>query len=215
MNVTVTGVDERTNMKAFEQGCFDAKCLDDIEVGILYTANPEGRNRYPSKEWMKKNIRHFDHVAIHVCGGTARSELLSGFLDGLIVGVDRIQVNGVVAFHELRHFCTKYRRHMIITQHTPKNAKLLDCDFENHSLLIDASGGRGITPDGWPLLDTQKVVGFAGGLDAEALNSELRKIEVVARDEAWLDAESKLRTDDWFDASKAIAFVLAANKGRP
>lgn len=37
--ITVTGLDERTNL-------IDASYLE-AEIGILYTATPEGRNRYP------------------------------------------------------------------------------------------------------------------------------------------------------------------------
>ena len=41
---------------------------------------------------------------------------------------------------------------------------MLKVKAKNHSILVDGSGGRGISPDSWPLIETDKPVGFAGGL---------------------------------------------------
>lgn len=72
-----------------------------------------------------------------------------------------------------------------------------------HQLLVDASGGRGVSPAEWTRPNTTRAVGFAGGLGPDNLAGELPRIAAVARGPWWVDMETKLRTDDWFDIALA------------
>lgn len=197
--VTVTGADERTDLAAL--------ATLDAEIGLLYTATPEGRNRYPRWEWIWEASHILPRVALHVCGRGARQQLMEGRLN--VGGVQRIQVNGGILALEVERLCEMYPCHTIITQYHTRNAHLLAVRSSNHALLVDGSGGRGISPDGWHRPDTAKPVGFAGGLGPENLAGEVVTIRDVARPGWWADMEGKLRVDDWFSVERAAACVDA------
>lgn len=198
--ITLTGADERTSIMELVElvGQFA-----EVEVGILYTTTPEGRNRYPSRAWILDAAEALgDRCAIHVCGSKAREELLSGRLLDITRNVDRVQVNGrldsvalMIAGREVK---------TLITQHTPANAELLACQVPNHQVLIDGSGGRGVSPDEWKVLSTWKPYGRAGGLGPMNLAAEVRSFGAVAKPGAWVDMETKLRdAEDWFSVDIA------------
>jgi len=123
----------------------------------------------------------------------------------------RIQVNGHLDHHELVELCSIYPRHTIITQHSAGSAHLLANELPNHAVLVDGSGGRGISPEQWerPDADSGKAVGFAGGLGPDNITAELQKIRAVAQGEWWADMEGKLRIDDWFSIDLAAQCVAA------
>lgn len=225
--ITLTGVDEQVTT---EQVCD----LSDsgAELGFLYTASREGRNRYIERSgrlvWGPLGLAR--RAALHVCGHQVYVELLQpyacpfeglgnpywswvnelGALGGqpnLLREVQRIQVNGRFNPDQIEQICELYPRHIIITQHNYLNADLLKVRAPNHALLIDGSGGAGKSPDEWVAPETDKAVGFAGGLGPDNLARELEKIQKVARRGWWVDMESKLRTDDWFDVTKALECV--------
>ncbi len=194
MNITFTGIDEYTELENLQE--FDA------EFGILYSATPNGRNRYPSKEWIAGAVERVSNAAIHVCGTRARAELLEGSLPFLSY-VKRIQVNGILTLEECEFLCREYPNHTIITQHTERNKELLAVRNGNHSVLIDGSGGRGVLPTSWNAPDTDKLVGFAGGLGPENICEQFSRIIEQAKSGYWLDMESKLRdSEDKFSIEK-------------
>ena len=84
------------------------------------------------------------------------------------------------------------------------------------SLLYDASGGRGIAPGSWnrPVYDVVPM-GYSGGLSPENVVENLKKISSVVpkhREDIWIDAEGKLKTDGKFDVELAANYILAAEK---
>ena len=184
--ITVTGADEQTDVGALQEL--------DAEIGLLYSTTPEGRNRFPGKAWIMAAAGKLPRVAIHVCGGPARAELLSGRLDDLVEHAQRIQINGILPLS-----CARYPEKTIITQHKRENDDLLAVSAPNHALLIDASGGRGISPETWHRpTDTSKQVGYAGGLGPDNIVGELERIRPVAQGRWLVDMEGKLRVNDWF-----------------
>jgi len=205
--ITVTGADEKTDIQSL--GRLDA------EIGLLYTATPEGRNRYPSRQWVLSAARHLKRVALHVCGGRARQELINGELDDILPYIQRIQVNGLLAADELVQICTRQPLHVIITQHHARNAHLLDIQETNHVVLIDASGGKGLSPEKWEAPITRKHVGFAGGLGPSNLFRELCQITRISRRGWWVDMEGKLRVDDWFSVENAEAAIKEFERAIP
>lgn len=204
--LTLTGADERTDIDQLAQ--LAAECPR-LELGLLYTATPEGRNRYPSRAWLSAAAARLSgRVAIHVCGRAARAELITGELRDLTAHAPRVQVNGALGIRELLACAQQVAT--LITQHNAVNAPLVEVDLPNHALLVDASGGRGLSPQDWLPPVTTKAAGFAGGLGPDNLAGEMQRITAVARPGAWIDMEGKLRTPaldvvggDWFDLGLA------------
>jgi len=206
--ITVTGVDEGTS---FEDVQFLAG-MPRTEVGFLYTKLPEGRNRYPSREWLARAMPlAAGRAALHVCGGRARAELVAGDLADLVLHAARIQVNGGIKVAEVERICALFPGHVVITQHKPENAKILAVEAPNHALLVDGSGGRGLAPEGWVRPASTKQVGFAGGLGPSTLPTELPLIQAVADGEWWVDMEGNLRIEDWFNAVLAVKAITIFN----
>lgn len=201
--MTITGIDERTKLTDVVRL---AEQYPWLEIGMLYTVTPEGRNRYPSWEWLTKAAEALSNrCALHVCGRAARDHLFGGGLTDVTKYTARIQVNGIVNVHDVLGLCSIYRSHTLITQDNTHNEKLRFCDMENHALLMDGSGGRGISPTEWSQPATWKDVGFAGGLGPDNLTAELPKIAAVARGDWWIDLESGLRdSNDWFDVQRCM-----------
>lgn len=200
MDITLTGIDAQTNMLKLPKG---------VEIGILFSANPKERPRYPERNiilGMQSILAyHGFRRALHVCGSAARRMLLEGTMFD-ILNVERIQVNGRVSVEELSAICRKYTKWEIITQHTRENSVLLDERWPNHSVLVDASGGRGISPREWERPITDKRVGYAGGLGPDNIVEEVEKIRSVASENFWIDMENKLRDEnDLFSVEKANA----------
>lgn len=208
IGITLTGADERTPVA-------DLIHLADLgaEIGLLYTCSPDGRHRYPSRQWIVLAAAALEgRAALHVCGNRARTELCEHGLTDLLGLVGRVQVNGLVSPEALKYLLELVMPYdsTLITQHRPENLAALDAAIITgcvyHALLVDGSGGRGILPDAWVRPPTSKPVGFAGGLGPDTLRRELPRIAAVAHGEWWVDMEGRLRDDDdWFDLAKAKA----------
>lgn len=203
MNITLTGIDSRTTHSDVSSLLYPG-----VELGVLYTANPDGRNRYPTLVQAAELLSWCDAAAVHVCGSEARRQLLAGELGELTSRCQRIQVNGAVSVEVLKALCDKFPKHTILTQHTERNALLASVPYANHALLVDGSGGRGVVPEQWERPLTPKAVGFAGGLTPDNIEAEWTRIEPVFSRSSWLDMETGIRTDDWFDAEKARRVVM-------
>ena len=204
--VTITGVDARTDL---------TKLPENVEIGLLYSLVTEPSNRYPSHLELREILGRIGHIpsSLHVCGKKARNALIDGKCYDLTNRVQRIQINGRVNPVELEYICRAFRTHTIITQHSPFNEPLLEVNEPNHAILVDGSGGRGITPDIWELPRTRKAVGFAGGLGAGNIIEELKRIKQLTPQNFWIDMEEKLRTEnDLFDYRKAQS-IVATIKG--
>lgn len=220
--ITLTGADERTPLKRIEQ----LAAMPYVEVGLLLTATPEGRNRYPSPAWLREaTIAAAGKAALHVCGSTARQWLRAGKIPDLVDRVGRLQVNGRVgqagiSVADVEALCRRYTDKIIITQHCPGNEDLLQVASGNHALLVDASAGRGLAPAAWCRPPTAKTVGFAGGLGPKTLANQLPPIAAAAAGQvSWVDMEGAIRTaDDWFDPDRAetcVALFAAWREAAP
>ncbi len=217
--ITFTGVDEKTDLTRIHPISLIA------EIGILYTVTPDGRHRYPRFDWIAEALtelkKHEVKTALHVCGWLSRDQLEDGHLDPLIDLVGRVQINGIIKPSYLTMCCGRWPEKEIITQYNEKNKNLAGLGLKNHSLLVDSSGGRGISPEEWPEIPvTGMRVGFAGGLGPDNIEAELHKIErVAAGKRVWVDMEQKLRDeDDWFDLDKMFQCFFALcrySRGNP
>jgi hypothetical protein len=209
--ITLTGADERTSIVDLHRLVrFGA------EIGLLLTFSPDGRNRYPCVEWLLDVATALNgRAALHICGGRARDELHARKLDRLVERFGRVQVNGNLQPAEVVQICSRYPTVQIVTQHTSKNLWLLPVESPNHAILVDGSGGRGISPNKWERPTTDKPIGYAGGLGPENLETELSKIAELNAglpNGWWIDMEGKLRDkDDWFsvDAANRVMEIWA------
>jgi hypothetical protein len=202
--LTLSGPDENTSIESL------GRLIDDfpfVELGILISATPEGRNRYPGLDWVSRVVAEFgQRCAIHICGHAARDLFLTGGLDRILqAGGGRVQLNGKIS--PLLAFQAACKVPSLITQHNPDNEACKALPLSNHSLLIDSSAGNGITPREWPDLgDLSRPVGRAGGLGPDNLVDQLADFHRVAGTGAWVDMEAKLRDkNDLFDISRARA----------
>lgn len=203
MNITFSGIDEFSNID-------DLKTLD-VEYGVLLSLSPKGRNRYPNLNWIEHCTKHLN-CALHICGSEARSSFLKNDFKHIIKNCQRIQVNGKVDELELDYICKKYYDRIIITQHNEHNIPLLDLNITNHAILCDASGGRGIVPNEWPILNTEKKVGYAGGLGKDNIYGQIRKIQEIDETPAWIDMETKLRDEeDKFSFDECVSILELIN----
>lgn len=88
------------------------------------------------------------------------------------------------------------------------------------SLLFDASGGNGVSPESWekPIYENHPM-GYSGGISPDNVIQNLNKIEkIVGDNEIWIDAEGKLKSEmlfeekALFDADLARAYIDRANQ---
>lgn len=195
-SLTLTGADQWTDTEALagQRG---------VEFGLLYSRSNTA-NRYPDYGTLVRLLKQLPNPALHVCGSQARDALFQPNFWELAGRVNRIQVNGRVTVTELNRLLSLYPAHVIITQHRPGNEPLAASWHQRHCILVDGSGGQGILPDKWEQPDTQRPVGFAGGLTPDNLKEQLSKILAVRKHSWWVDMESGLRTDDRFDVDKAL-----------
>lgn len=206
LGLTLTGADERTPIDSLLH-----LATAGAEIGLLWTFSPDGRPRYPSIPWINQVLRALPRrsVAVHVCGARARDLLLRGRVPFIHDSpfLRRVQVNGSVSPLDLEILCGWMSDKVVITQHDFVNNDLVDVNVDNHALLVDGSGGRGQLPSDWYRPLTVKPVGFAGGLGPDNLAEQLPRIAAVAQKGAWIDCESSLRTDEWFDVARATRMV--------
>lgn len=131
--------------------------------------------------------------------------LLYGSLAHIVAHTPRVQGNGGVDSSETIQLAAQVVT--LITQHNGCSPSLLDLPCDNHQILVDASGGRGISPSKWNHPNTQKRVGYAGGLGPGNLELELMALRLISQGGLWADMENKLRRDNWFDTELATTVV--------
>lgn len=205
MNITLTGIDEFTDIIAIQAICEERPYS--VEFAALLTETPEGRTRYPSSDFICFAATLLEGLmAVHICGSKARAALFAGEYDSFLRKVHRIQINGRVTRNELFSILHRFPGQRIITQHTEANEDIADDRVNygylgiHHEILVDGSGGRGIVPTEWMAPRTGKRVGYAGGLSFMNLHEELPKIQKIAQAGCWIDMESSLRNkEDRFD----------------
>lgn len=143
-SITLTGADEQTSTAAM----LDLIAIDPrIEIGLLYTASPDGRNRYPSRPWLEMATRAMSgRCALHVCGALELSSWAA---------ISRTSLSTLPGCRSMA-CCVRTRPALaaarvgtLITQHYSPNLELTSLALGNHAVLIDGSGGRGISPLEW------------------------------------------------------------------
>ena len=213
-HITFTGIDARTDIDVLKE--LQQK-YPIAEFGVLASYHfSENGNRYLDPELISKLRDCNLNLALHLCGRAAHDAAVSDWakVNGMlcdnlylfkrcqlnIAGRDdnpiALSVSPIVGQETIVQ--QKDLEHISLFRNTLKSYPF----YETFSVLLDASGGRGIdTPI--QILKGKVKVGYAGGINpdnvAEKLTYLMSNSEVG---DFWIDMESGVRTDDWFDVTK-------------
>jgi len=195
--ITFTGADDRTQV-ADMLGLANAY---PVEFGVLFSPKLTGTPRYPSADWVSSLVATSAdrlHLSAHICGDYTRELLDTGTirdLAPLLASVfGRIQINtsdprALRQLEKISAFGESLNVEVILQSRDPLH-------FPRYSKvhwLFDASGGRGIQPERWPVDVTGRLVGFAGGLRS---SNVLAAVEVIGSETRsfWIDMETGVRS---------------------
>ncbi|MBQ9884396.1 MAG: hypothetical protein IJM43_08100 [Bacteroidaceae bacterium] len=212
-HITFTGVDGKTDIFALEEL---QRKYPIAEFGVLVSQN-----------WWKNGNRYFNpsflrelaglNLSAHFCGSIARYAAKGHFEYFLSWArschriFKRCQLNIASSAGDISSF-NNHRvgkslfREVILQQKSANECELFQkSEKENISVLLDASGGRGIDTPIKVLPNAGKhfKVGYAGGFNPENVAEKLIYLyEQKEVGDFWIDMESGVRTDDWFDIDK-------------
>lgn len=224
VGVSFIGIDERTDLVRLQE---IQKKYPFAEFGIILSVNwKDNGNRYYNPNELGKFKGLGLNLSAHLCGSVARAAIKNDWEPAFdILGLNsdifsRVQLNiakYVDAPKALELDVPAPFSEVIIQQKAAYNCPLFfEWYLKNHSskisVLIDGSGGLGIDTPIIPLVGVPKV-GYAGGIgpdNVEEKNLTLAMMTYVY--DYWLDMESKVRTDDWFDLDKVEQVCSSVNK---
>lgn len=221
--LTLTGIDERTPIDWLLETIKSVPLMNHkpvVEFGILRSPKAGTAPRYPSVEIIDRIVENVptSALAFHLCGRYARM-VHEGTWWELVREVDfkrvnRVQVNSTEcderAMLNLQRFSI-FINLPVIMQWREDVFPLVP----GLHLLQDRSGGRGVSETYWACPEPRcrpphTEIGYAGGLNPSNVNGALRVMSLSAdRPWFWIDCESGIRTDDWFDVSKAQQMIDA------
>lgn len=191
VHITFTGADDRTDI----EGMRALSAEYPIEWGILFSPTRQGIDqRYPGQDALSRLLRSDLHLAAHLCGGYARDVVEGRTLKfPFHLGrFGRAQVNHTSPDPEAIEFFQDQWGPRCIAQARgtsfPANTSI--------GWLFDTSGGRGQEPEVLPPYPG-RLVGYAGGIGPDNVLTMVKRI--AATGPYWIDMESKVRTNNWFD----------------
>lgn len=203
--IAFTGLDARTDI---DRACRLAARYP-VEFAVLFSPKRQGLEpRYPDDEtqsriwWSPLASGRRGHLAAHLCG--AYSRWVTGEAAGILIPVDlgycrRVQVNcGSPDVTRIATFARDWGVRGIAQCRGPFPA---DTSID---WLFDRSGGAGVAPESWPRHPGgDRLVGYAGGIGPHNVADVIRQLG--ADGPYWIDMETHVRTEDWFDLDKVEA----------
>lgn len=213
--ITFTGVDERTDLERLQKL---QKKYPLAEFGVLISKNwSTNGNRYMDPDNFSKLKGMGLNLSLHVCGALAGEAIKNDFsnirslVDLSMFNRSQLNVATKKPVAETKNLVVPHELNEIIIQQ--KNIEYLDIyrTIENptgFSVLLDASGGNGIDT-GINVVNSDEFskVGYAGGMNPENVGQKLRILLNQSSKPFWIDMESGVRTNDWFDLDK-VEMVL-------
>ena len=222
--VTFTGIDARTDIGRLAD---IQKRYPFVEFGVLMSRSRQGKeNRYPDLSLLERLEGLGLNLSCHVCGSLAREIILENqtrrfarysdaslrdYLGRFISLFKRVQLNVAEAKDLPKDtlIWIPYGIEELIIQENPTKLHFRNITFMGNfepAHLMDASGGRGKETDFIPCLWDART-GYAGGLNPENIIRQIQpllrvKPSIEYKDDFWIDMESGVRTDDWFDLNK-------------
>lgn len=226
-HITFTGVDAKTDIKVLRE---IQREFPIAEFGVLtsYHWNENG-NRYLNPAFMSNLYAGNGdlNLALHVCGSATRDaavgmwQKIDEHLFGTLEIFKRIQLNVANRKNNPEYLWAPSFIHqeLIVQQRDCDNLTLYNTtrdiwqgDRRPVSVLLDASGGRGIDTE-LKVLPSDGKVGYAGGFNPDNVADKLSfLLEHVNMGEFWIDMESGVRTDDWFDLDKVVKVLEICTK---
>ena len=219
--ITFTGLDEHTDVEVLKS---IQKEFPIVEFGVLMSAHwKTNGNRYPSPEVISRFVDQGLNLSAHLCGSIAKAAFTGDFSKviekyPIFTHPDfkRSQLN-VAPYEDIfttAGICEPIGKEIIIQQKSPtllysaafNKFSFLNPDL-NVTMLVDPSGGKGID-EGLDVIATSCKTGYAGGINVDNVEEKLKvlmSLETV--ENFWIDMESGVRTDDWFDTEK-VKLVL-------
>jgi len=224
-HITFTGIDAKTDI----QDLIDIQReFPIVEFGVLTSYHwYENGNRYLDPLIINELRGERLNLALHVCGSAAHDAAV-----GRWDLIDKLVWSNIDLFHRVQLNISNRKDNPDALERLPKvveqeviiqtrdalNTSIYDATIarfrekdkfgRTFSILLDASGGQGIdTP--LKVLPSSGKVGYAGGFNPENVGEKLLfLLQNIRMGDFWIDMESGVRTDDWFDTSK-VRRVLA------
>lgn len=202
--ITFTGADDSTDVERI----VELSRRYPIEIGYLISATNK-RNRY-AHEFLLDDVMYLAengvNIAFHLCGRIVDDYVYGAktdiFFYPILPAVKRIQLNikrDIGSLYILNENA-KLNFVDIILQHREGN---FPPQYSNIYYLFDCSGGRGIVPETYINHPGKgRFVGYAGGISDKNVKKILNVLPVKNDQEYWIDMETGVRTDDWFDLDK-------------
>lgn len=217
--ITVTGIDDRTDIKVLQN---IQRQFPIVEFGVLISDDwEENGNRFMKPEKILnlrgKNLR----LSAHLCGDVAIRNVEGREFGPRWMSIrqfdnlfDRCQLNISKAKQDLDIDLSDWPSHieLIIQAKSTKDKDLKvyysilaeSVEYIEPTVLIDPSGGKGLQGK-MDILPSVHKVGYAGGINAGNIREKIMELESDYRvSDYWLDMESGVRTDNWFDVDKVM-----------
>lgn len=231
-HITFTGIDAKTDIKALQE---IQEQYPIAEFGVLTSYHwYENGNRYLDPQIINTLRGERLHLALHVCGQAAHDATIGRWdlIDKLTwsnLGLfNRVQLNIANRTDNPDALSKRAKiteQEVIIQQRDCRSMSVYEATVDKFrykqdrynrtfSVLLDASGGQGIdTPvEVAPAFSALKV-GYAGGINPENVADKLTYLlKHVETGDFWIDMESGVRTDDWFDLDKVRRVLAICNE---
>lgn len=214
--VTFTGIDNKTKI---EDLMLLKTTYPFIEFGILVStklSNKNTNNRYPHLTLLKRLKVQGLNLSCHVCGSAARKIVLENDWSEFekLVGrdldlFDRIQLNvsNLKNFHQDISFLTD--KEFIIQQGKDFSLYEYYKHLPNVVGFQDNSGGLGKYNGNW--IETDCYFGYAGGININNVEEVISDLLIFNNSDFWIDMESSVRSNDWFDIQKCKEICESIN----
>lgn len=212
-HITFTGIDSKTDINRLQE---IIEMYPIAEFGVLTSYHwQENGNRYPDPSMFSKLAKITPHLSLHLCGRIAHDGAcglwprVNDHVGFCLPIFRRIQLNIAERSDNPKQCCSAIYGHQeIIIQ--ARNAETIDI-YKNTqgnpnfiTILLDKSGGRGIVSP-LEVFPSHRKIGYAGGFSPNNVADRLSFLmENVKTGGFWIDMESGVRTNDWFDLDKVV-----------
>ena len=221
-HITFTGIDGKTDLGALWEL---QQQYPIAEFGVLVAKNwRENGNRYFNPSFLDALDGRGLNLSAHLCGSIARAAVrgdIEPFREwargsGYIFNRCQLNIatsqNNPMSFDYSGEICN-YFDEVILQQKSAREVPLfLNSKVSRHiTCLLDTSGGQGIdTPI--EILNLPHKIGYAGGINPDNVAEKLTFLmESEEVGDFWIDMESGVRTDDWFDINKGVKVLEICN----